>query len=62
MTELDYVINKISDEIKSLEYSVARGSAKDFGEYQHLCGKIRGLLVAEEIVKALKERLENSDE
>ena len=62
MTEFDYLLKQISEEVDALQQNVASGSAKDYAEYQHLCGKIRGLLVAEDIIKALKERMEKADE
>ena len=62
MDELEYLLNKLGDEIQSVQYSVARGSAKDYAEYQHLCGKLRGLLVAEEFIKDLQKRMEDNDE
>lgn len=62
MTEVEYVLNKVKDEVKNMEYDIARGTAKDYAEYQYLCGKLRGLLVAEDIIKALKERMEEDDE
>ena len=62
MNELEYLLNKISEEIKSIEYNIARGSAKDYAEYQHLCGKLRGLLVAEDLIKDLQKRMEENDE
>ena len=62
MNELEYLLNKISEEVKSIEYNIARGSAKDYAEYQHLCGKLRGLLVAEDLIKDLQKRMEENDE
>ena len=38
------------------------GAAKDFAEYQNMCGKIRGLLTAQMELNDLKKNLENSDE
>ena len=62
MRELDYLLQEINAEIDAMHQNVASGAAKDYAEYQHLCGKIRGLLVAEDIIKALKERMEKDDE
>lgn len=62
MTELEYLLNEINEEVKSIEYNIARGSAKDYAEYQHLCGKLRGLLVAEDLIKDLQKRMEDNDE
>ena len=38
------------------------GGAKDFAEYRHLCGVIRGLTFAETFVNDLVQRMENSDD
>ena len=62
MTELEYLIKQIAGEIDAIQQTVANGNAKDYAEYQYLCGKIRGLLAAEDIIKALQERLEKDDE
>ena len=62
MTELDYLLKQIREEVDTMQQTVSSGTAKDYAEYQNLCGKIRGLLVAEDIIKALKERIEKDDE
>lgn len=62
MDAFDYLLTKLSEEIKSIEYNIARGSAKDYAEYQHLCGKVRGLLVAEDLITDLQKKMENNDE
>jgi len=38
------------------------GGAKDFAEYRHVCGVIRGLTHADQIVKDLAKKLEYSDD
>jgi hypothetical protein len=38
------------------------GGAKDFAEYRHVCGVIRGLSHAEQIVKDLVQKMEFEDE
>lgn len=38
------------------------GGAKDFAEYRHVCGVIRGLTTAEQIIIGLVQRLEKDDE
>ena len=62
MEALDFLLNKIGEEVKSLEYNIARGNAKDYAEYQHLCGKVRGLLIAEDLITDLQKRMEENDE
>jgi hypothetical protein len=41
---------------------LAGGGAKDFAEYRHVCGVIRGLTHAEQLVKDLVQKMEYSDE
>jgi hypothetical protein len=38
------------------------GGAKDFAEYRHVCGVIRGLTHADQLVKDLAKKLEYSDD
>ena len=38
---------------------LAAGRASDFAEYRHVCGFIRGLNTAEQILNDLVQRLEN---
>ena len=41
---------------------LAGGGAKDFAEYRHVCGVIRGLTHADQLVKDLAKKLEYSDD
>lgn len=40
---------------------LANGGAKDFAEYRHVCGIIRGLSYADEFVKDLVQKVETDD-
>jgi hypothetical protein len=62
MREIDYLLGQLREEVDAIQQTVGNGAAKDYADYQYLCGKIRGLLVAEEILMALKERMEQDDE
>ena len=62
MDAVEFLLTKIGEEVKSLEYNIARGNAKDYAEYQHLCGKVRGLLIAEDLITDLQKRMEENDE
>jgi hypothetical protein len=62
MDAFDYLSTQIRDEMDAIKEGLAAGAAKDYAEYQHLCGKIRGLLTAQSKLDDLKERMENSDE
>mgnify|MGYP000346627783 CR=1 FL=1 len=44
------------------ESFLSTGRAADYAEYRHVCGIIRGLNTAEQIIKDLVQRLEQNDE
>lgn len=62
MDAFDYLLSQFKEEADAIKESLSAGSAKDFSEYQHLCGKIRGLLIAQAKILDLKERMEQNDE
>jgi len=41
---------------------IGSGQAKDYPEYQKVCGEIKGLLFARQEILDLKRKLENSDD
>lgn len=49
-------INKLRDDQIS---HLSTGGAKEFAEYRHVCGIIRGLTHAEQLVKDLVQRMDN---
>jgi hypothetical protein len=59
---LAYVISKIKDEREDSELFVSSGRAPTYDEYRYVCGVIRGLARADEIVKDLVQRLEKNDD
>ena len=62
MSELDAVIKEINSHVAQLQDHLGTGNAKDFAEYQHICGKISGLLTVYRYIKDLQQHMENSDE
>jgi hypothetical protein len=52
-------LNKLSAEQASF---LATGRVADFAEYRHICGIIRGLASAEQLVRDLVQKLEIADE
>jgi hypothetical protein len=62
MDAFDYLSAQLREEMDAIKESLAAGAAKDYAEYQNLCGKMRGLLTAQSKLNDLKERMENSDE
>lgn len=59
---LKYLSSKVQEEIAVISNDLARGTAKDHGEYKYACGIIRGLMVANGFLVETAQRLENDDE
>ena len=59
---LDHLAQKLGEKAKSLEENLGSGIAKDYAEYQNMCGKISGLLSVHRYIKDLQQHMENSDE
>jgi hypothetical protein len=59
---LEHLAQKLREQVKSLEETLGAGGAKNYDEYQLMCGQIKGLLTALSEISDLKQRLENSDE
>jgi len=48
--------------VKYLKDWLISGVAKDYAEYQKVCGEVKGLLTARQNITDLKHKMENSDE
>lgn len=59
---LEYLDKKYADEIKTLQESLGAGVAKDYAEYQNLCGVIRGLLTAQREINDLLRKVKDYDD
>lgn len=59
---LQYLSQKIREEMKAIEDDLPMGTAKDLGDYKYACGIYRGLMVANRILAETAERLEDHDE
>ena len=59
-------LNAVRSELDKLKQDqiqfLASGGAKDFAEYRHICGIIRGLGHADELFKDLVLRIDIDDE
>lgn len=56
------VIRSELDKLRNDQVSfLANGGAKDFAEYRHVCGIIRGLTHADEYIKDLVQRIDSDD-
>ena len=59
---LKYLSEKVNAEIAILSDDLARGTAKDHGEYKYACGIIRGLMIANGLFAEVAQRMENDDD
>ena len=59
---LIYLSKKVQDEIDVLSGDLARGTAKDHGEYKYACGIIRGLMVANGFIAEAAQRMDQDDD
>lgn len=59
---LKYLSEKVNAEIAVMSDDLARGTAKDHGEYKYACGIIRGLMIANGLFAETAQRMEDNDE
>ena len=61
---LELLIRKLRERVEAMSDSLRSGSAKDYAEYQGLCGVVRGLELAQmeanDLLRKLKE-INNDD-
>jgi len=62
MDAFDVLVQELDKELVQKRDWVASGQAKDFADYQRMCGEIHGLLIARQEVLDLKQKMERSDE
>ena len=62
MDPFDVLVQELDKELVQKRDWVASGQAKDFADYQRMCGEIHGLLIARQEVLDLKQTMEHSDE
>ena len=59
MDASDVLVQELDDRVKYLKDWLGNGVAKDFVEYQKVCGEIKGLLTARQNITDLKQKMEN---
>lgn len=59
---LTYLLKEIDKLREDQAVFLNGGGAKDFAEYRHVCGVIRGLTHADQLVKDLAKKMEYSDD
>jgi hypothetical protein len=59
---LEVLLKQVRDKRNQIVEAVANNAAKDFSEYQKLCGEIRGLSLAEGYILDLAKNMEHLDD
>jgi len=62
MTAIDSVTRELDERKSALTEALISGAAKDFAEYRHMCGEIRGLSFAHAHITDLVRKMESDDE
>jgi len=62
MDAFEVITFQINEQIQNVNEAITSGRPDTFDEYKRLCGEVRGLLFARDIVKDLKNKMENSDD
>ena len=57
-----YLSKQVNSEITIISDELARGAAGDYGEYRYLCGRVRGLMVANDLLRAAAEKMQMGEE
>jgi hypothetical protein len=58
---LEYLAKKLRDEQEVIKENLASGKVKDYAEYQQNCGVLRGLLIANNMIAEMAERLDHDE-
>lgn len=61
MNVLELILEKLDDQKTRMVDDIATGN-RSFDEYKQGCGVVRGLLIAADLIKDLKEQMEKSDD
>jgi len=59
---LELLLSRIDDQRKQVIFNLGDGAAKDYASYTNMVGYIRGLSVAESIIKDLAQRMETFED
>ena len=59
---LNHLLQQIDDKVSRQQEALGTGAAKDYADYQKMCGEIQGLLIARLNILDLRKNLEHSDD
>ena len=59
---LELLLSRIDDQRKTVLINLGDGAAKDLASYSNMVGYVRGLSVAESMIKDLAQRMETFED
>ena len=59
---LELLVDQIDEKVARIQEALGAGAAKDYAEYQRMCGEIQGLLTARLNTIDLKRNIEESND
>lgn len=59
---MQYLAGKVNEELKVLSDDLARGTAKDYGDYKYACGVVRGLMMVNALLADVAAQMEQDDD
>ena len=59
---LELLLSRIEDQRKTVLINLGDGAAKDYASYTNMTGYIRGLSVAESIIKDLAQKMDTFED
>jgi hypothetical protein len=62
MDASDVLVQTLDKEVTAKREWVTSGQAKDYAEYQKICGEVKGLLFAKQEILDLNQKMEHSNE
>lgn len=62
MDASDVLVDELDNKVQKLRDWLGSGQAKDYPDYQKICGEIRGLLYAKQEILDLKRKMETQDD
>lgn len=61
-TAFDVILKDLDERREYIANALVSGAAKEFSEYQHMCGEIQGLSHAYACIQELVRRMEQNDD
>lgn len=61
MTNFEYLLKEIASECEIREQAVIGQKCKTYDEYAAVCGEIRGLTYAADLIKTLAKQIQRSE-